>query len=388
MDDLIERLHRDLDGLAAAPAFDDLRKRVARRTRRRRMGAGVLGVTVALAVIAGAWTLADREGERSTPPIAPGIVAPTEQLFLAGDGEAWVVDPAGGASRHLSMPELPPGDAPHRVARRDGVLVAWAYRTLVLRPDAGFTPDVLVPDSLFFIPSSEPDRVWVGIVDESQDDARLTAVREVSIDGRVTVPDTRPPGGAWPVAAVDGNLVFQRDGELLVWNPSTGREVDRLPGELPVAWDGPLLAWCDGACRSLNMKDLDSGGGVLTVEPPAGATGFEALRGAFSPDRRTLAVAVCLGRGEDADRQLALIDVRSGRMRLVDGATVPTPYVFIDWAPSGDSVFITGGQHAAPRQIVEYRLGEATASVVDVSVGDFYGMAAFRADPEGARSPR
>lgn len=380
MDDVTERVRRDLDDLAPLPAFDDVRRRAVHRARRRRMGAGVLGVAVAIAVIAGAWTVAVREGERPTQSTIPGATASTEQLFLAGDGEAWVVDPASGTSRHLSMPELPPGDAPYRVARRDGAIVAWAYQTLVLRPDAGFAFDVLVPDSLIFIPSSEPDRVWVGIVDESQDDARLTAVREVSVDGRVTVQDTRPPRGRWPVAAVDGNLVFQGDDELLVWDPSTGREVDRLPGELPVAWDGSLLAWCDGACRSLNMKDLDTGE-TLTIEPPAGTTGFEALRGAFSPDRRTLAVAVCLGHGADADRQLGLIDVRSGRITLVDGATVPTPYVFIDWAPSGESVFITGGQNAGPRQIVQYRIGDDTAHVLDVSVGDFYGVATFRSDP-------
>ena len=205
MDDLIERLQRDLLDLTPTPApFDDLQKRVARRARRRRVGAGVVGVIVAAAVIAGAWA-AGREGDGSTVPVNPGADAPADLLFLAGDGEAWVVDPARETARHLSMPELPPGDAPYRVVRRDDVLVAWAYRTLVLRPSAdSVSSDVLVPDSLFFIPSSSPDRVWVGIVDEAQDDGRLTAVREVSIDGQVTVPDTRPPDGAWPVAAVTG----------------------------------------------------------------------------------------------------------------------------------------------------------------------------------------
>jgi len=381
MDDLIERLHRDLDDIATAPApFDDVRRRVARRASRRRVGAGVLGVTVAVVVIAGAWAAADREGDVATPPATPGTAARTDRLFLAGDGEAWVVDPASETAQHLPMPELPPGDPLHRVVRRDGVLVAWAYETLVLHPGDDPSSDVLVPDSLFFIPSSSPDRVWVGIVDESQEDARLTAVREVAIDGRVTVPDTRPPGGAWPVAAVDGNLVFQQQDELLVWNPSTGREVDRLPGQLPVAWDGSLLAWCDGACRSINLKDLSSGE-TLTIEPPAGTTGFEALRGAFSPDGGSLAVAVRLGDGEDAGRQLALIDVPTGRTELVAEATVPTPYVFIDWAPSGDTVFITGGQNAGRRQVLEYRIGDDAAHLLDVSVGDFYGMAAFESAP-------
>ena len=132
---------------------------------------------------------------------------------------------------------------------------------------------------------------------------------------QVTVPDTRPPDGAWPVAAVDGNLVFQREGELFVWDPATGREIDRLPGQLPVAWQGSLLAWCDGACRSLHLADLASGA-RLEAELPAGATGFEALRGAFSPDDGTLAVAVRLGDGENAERQLALVDVRTGQLTL------------------------------------------------------------------------
>ena len=377
MDDLIERMQRDLLDLTSTPApFDDLQKRAARRARRRRVSAGVVGVFVAAAVIAGAWA-AGREGENVTVPVNPGADAPADLLFLAGDGEAWVVDPARETVRHLSMQELPPGDAPYRVVRRDGVLVAWAYRTLVLRPSSdSVSSDVLVPDSLFFIPSSSPDRVWVAIVDEAQDDGRLTAVREVSIDGQVTVPDTRPPDGAWPVAAVDGNLVFQREGELFVWDPATGREIDRLPGQLPVAWQGSLLAWCDAACRSLHVADLASGG-RLTVELPAGATGVEALHGAFSPDASTLAVAVRLGDGEDAGRQLALIDVRTGQMTLVEGAIVPTPYVFIDWAPSGRTVFITGGQHGGHRQVVEYRIGDAAAHVLGVAVGDFYGMAVF-----------
>jgi hypothetical protein len=128
------------------------------------------------------------------------------------------------------------------------------------------------------------------------------------------------------------------------------------------------------------MADLASGGS-RTIELPAGATGFEALRGAFSPDENTLAVAVRLGDGEDAGRQLALIDVATGQLTLVPQAVVPTPYVFIDWAPSGATVFITGGQHGGQRQIVEYRIGDPAARPLGVEVGDFYGMAVFPATP-------
>jgi hypothetical protein len=380
MDDLIGRMRRDLDDITPSASFDDLGGRITRRERRRRFRAGALGIAIAVVIIVGAWTAADRSADRSTTPATPGPAGAADRLFLAGDGEAWVVDPTSETAQHLTMPELPPGDAPYRVVRRADALVAWAYRTLIVHPEPEPTFDVLVPDSLFFIPSSSPDRVWVAIYDESQEDGRLTAVREVSIDGQVTVPDTRPPDGAWPVAAVDGNLVFQEEGELVVWNPSTGKEVDRLPGQLPVAWDGALLAWCDDVCGSLHMKDLRSGA-TMTVQPPAGTTGFEALKGKFSPDGSTLAVAVSLGDGEGAGRQLALIDVGTGRITIVDEAIVPTPYVFIDWTPSGRTVYITGGQLAGHRQIVEYTLGDAAAHVLDVMVGDFFGMAAYQAEP-------
>lgn len=379
--DLTRRLHRDLDPIATEPApFDDLRTRVARRGRRRRVGAGVLGAAVSVAVITGAWTAADRQADRSGPPATQGATARTEALFLAGDGEAWIVDPTRQTARHLSMPELPPGDAPHRVARRGGELVAWAYETLIVHPGDDPATEVLVPDSLVFIPSSAPDRVWVGIYDDGRDDARLSSVREVSVKGDVTVPDTHPPDGAWPIAAVGDDLVFQRGDHLVVWDPATRQDIDRLPGAFPLAWQGDLLAWCDGRCEELRLTDVAAGTTIL-VEPPDGAVGFEALRGAYSPDGRTLAVAARLAGGRDAERQLTLIDPSTGRTTPVERAIVATPYVFIDWAPSGDAVFITGGQDAGRRQVVEYRVGDAAASVVEVSVGDFYGMAAFAVDP-------
>jgi hypothetical protein len=66
---------------------------------------------------------------------------------------------------------------------------------------------------------------------------------------------------------------------------------------------------------------------------------------------------------------------------------VPTPYVFIDWAPSGETVFITGGQHGDSRQVVEYRLGDEVANALDVHVGDFFGMAVIHGLPRSSGSP-
>jgi hypothetical protein len=375
MPDLHDRLHRDLDALTPAPPpLDEIAGRASRRARHRRLRAGAVGSIVAVAVIAGAWAVASRN-EDAAPPTRPGTPPAVDRVFLAGDGEAWVVDPVAETARHLEMPELPPGDAPHRVVRRDDALVAWAYDTLLLHPGDDPTSEVLVPDSLFFIPSSMADRVWVAFADDDGD-ARLDAVREVAVDGTETVPDVLPPGGAWPIAAVGRSLVFQEEGSLIVWDPATRTEVDRLPGELPLAWAGDRLAWCDDRCERLHVTDV-AAGTTTTIEPPAGAAGFEALQGAFSPDGTTLAVALRLGEGRDADRQLALVDVPIGSIDDVDGATVPTPYVFVDWDPSGDTVYLAGGQQGGRRSLVAYRPGDPAASVVDVAVGDFYGMAAY-----------
>ncbi len=377
MDDLRDRIRRDLDNIQPREtSFDDAMGRVRRRELHRRARAGVLGVALAAVIVAGLWAAVDRGEERSSTPASPspGADTPNDRVFLSGDGEAWVVDPATEHVRHIDMPELSPGDPPHRVVRRGDVLVAWSYRTLILDPRDDWAPRVLAPDSLFFIPSAAPDRVWVAILDQQEQDSRLESVREITAEGDVTVPDTRPPGGAWPIAAVNQGLVLQQPSGLLVWDPTAQEEVDRLPGEFPLAWQGDLLAWCDHTCGAVHITDVATDED-LVVPAPSGTFGFEALQGAFSPDGTALAVAVRLGAGQDSERQLGLIDVSTGEITMVDGATVSTPYVFIDWAPSGRTVFITGGQKSAHRRIVEYRIGEAAAHVVHVDVGDFYGMA-------------
>ena len=116
--------------------------------------------------------------------------------------------------RHRSLPQLSPGDPPYRIVRRGDKLVLWSYQTLTLDPGGTAQPGVLVRDSWIFIPSAALDRIWVGILDPTspETERRLQAVREVAVDGRVTVADVRPPGGRWPVAATTSALVFQSQG--------------------------------------------------------------------------------------------------------------------------------------------------------------------------------
>ena len=64
----------------------------------------------------------------------------------------------------------------------------------------------------------------------------------------------------------------------------------------------------------------------------------------------------------------------TGDLEVVDGTTVEPGYVYVDWSPSGDAVFISGGSEI--RQLVEYRPAEGEARGIPLEVGQFYGMAA------------
>jgi hypothetical protein len=379
-----QRLGRELARIQpAADGLDKTLRLVRRRERTRRAGAAAVGLLLLPGLVLGGW-LALRSGSQPSvaPPVATSgpVAGPGEpRLVLAGDQELWVVDVAGGTVRHRDLAQLSPGDPPYRMVRRGDKLVLWSYQTLTLDPSSAIAqPSVLVRDSWIFIPSAVPDRIWVGILDPTspETERRLKAVREVAVDGRVTVADVRPPGGRWPVAATAGALVFQSQGsgqvgdQLELWDPRTGKVLRRLSGDYPVASYGDLLAWCRRSCVRLQVTNVATGQQVQ-VRPPAGAAGFAPEKGVFSPDGKLLAVPVRTG----PTLQLALVDVDTGTATRITGAAVQQDAVFVDWSASGDTVFLAGGRPGNQR-IFEYRLGTAGARRLPVEVGDFFGMAA------------
>ena len=379
MDDPSERIRRDLRRIESSHrAFERTLRRVRRRERNRRLGAGAVGAVLTVGLATGLWaSLRQEQPPGGSPSPTPDQATAVDRLVLAGDGELWVVDVATASARRFEMPELSPGDPPHRIARRDGELVAWGYETLVLDPDAVSRPSVLVPDSLIFIPSALRDRVWVGIPDpENTETACLQAVREVTVEGEVTVPDTRPPGCRWPVAAVVEGLAFQTaDGTLEVWDPRSREVVRTLEGAFPLAWQGHLLAWCGDRCEEAHITDFSTGADRM-IRPPEGIVSFHGYDGAFSPDGSKLALVGLTEQDFDqAKAQLVVVDVANGEGEAVQGAVVPPGYHFVDWSPSGESVFITGGERFEERQLVEYLPEDRIVRTVPAEVGDFYDLA-------------
>jgi hypothetical protein len=77
----------------------------------------------------------------------------TSTLFLAGDGEMWVVDAEAAGAQHLRIPELAAGDPPHRIIAIDDRLALWGYDVLsVPIADPSGPPTTLANDGWVMIP--------------------------------------------------------------------------------------------------------------------------------------------------------------------------------------------------------------------------------------------
>jgi hypothetical protein len=345
------------------------------RSTRQPLGAAATLALVSVAVACGGDKPADIVGEAA---------APSPRLYLAGDGELWIVDVARERVRHVRLRELGPGDHPERIVRR-GRRLGFAGRTTTYVADPGFRRPVrtLASRAWFFIPSAHPGRVWVAFLMKgtSRRVNAIGAVREVTAAGRVTVPDVRPLGGRWPERALTSGLLFSARGgsAWVLWDPVTRSVLRRLPGraigDLGPA-HGDLLASCPWPCRSLRLTDASSGARREVAAPPG--VRFEVWTAQFSPDGRRLAVAVRRhGAGRRAAGRLALIDVARGAASVVADSTVPAGYTLVAWSADGRHVFITGGERFRPRTIAAHHLGTARARTLDVAVGDFYDVAAL-----------
>lgn len=356
-----------------APREDLPAATLARARRRSRFAAAAVAVAVVVVATAVAWA-AVRPGTREELPRPAAETGP--HLFLSGKyGDVWRVGVDGDVV-HAKVPELDPGDPPHHLLRRGRSLVAWGYETYLLDRELESPPKLLVEDSLFFIPSVHEDRVWVTTEDDDPDTEGLVAtVREVSVDGTVTVPDVRPPHGGWPEASLHSGLLFWRAGERYVWDPETDDVVFRFRSEDLGPTHRDLVVWCEFGCTTLHLTDVATGE-ETTIAPPDSFRGFRAWDGRFAPDGKTIAVPVVPDASGDRVH-LALVDVDAAAASVVPGTETGGFFNFVEWSASGSHVFFTGGGAEEEREIFVYDTEEGAARELEVSVGDFYDAAAI-----------
>lgn len=284
------------------------------------------------------------------------------------------------------VPELAPGDPPHRLVRIGGDLVFFGQTdrgpaVFSVDPAAPGSPD-LIDDAWFFIPSAAEDRIWLAILDESSPSTlrSLQAVREVTAAGQVTVEDVAPPNGRSPIAAVEAGLLFQGGEILELWDPDTREFIQVLPGPFAVATRGNKIVACS-SCDRLDLIDLDTGT-QSTVQLPPEVGSIGGYGGVFSPDGRYMAVPGSLSDDQqvtsDTPVGVVLVDTDTGTASLVPGMSQShNGYPQVTWSSDGEWLFYSvGGLYAGTGRLFAHQPGQPSAYEVPVTLeGQYFGMA-------------
>jgi hypothetical protein len=279
------------------------------------------------------------------------VVRSIEQANERGDvtSEALrAIDSESGSSRKLPAHGFAGGDAQFAMI--------YAGRRLVFRCASGACvlnrefqgPPRPLGEAWCMAPSQTEGRVWLASLDpDSPETVRaMESVRELSVGGEVTVPDSRLPRGRWhcPLGAVSSGLLFaERPHGLVVWDPTEAEVVMRLPdAAFPAATYADLVAWCPLRCeRGLHVTDVGAGEDEV-VRPEDPFVFEETYEGAFSPDGSALAVPVRHERRRD-DRRIAVVDVERVSVRVLPAiGGVESPL----WSPDGEELFVIAGRGA------------------------------------------
>jgi hypothetical protein len=295
-------------------------------------------------------------GGEAPPPAAAQHAAASDRpagtlVYVFGGNRLAAVDVASGRRRVRRVsslatcgPELYVTDG-HVVfsGLRRGRTIAYSAPLALDRPPLRLGPAHLV------VPSATEGRVWLLGVDCHR--SAMVGVREVTVDGQVTVDSRRRVPGTWVEASVPDGLVVQRRRALLIWDPRSGRTVRRLALDAVFGGRRDLLVGCTAAsdCSDLAVADAASARTVVARLPGWRLDGG----GELSPDGKRLAAPVRDGRRWG----VALVDARTGEAALIRGSRTGRAYPFVAWSVSSGWLFIRG--HCG--RLLAYRPGAARA---------------------------
>jgi hypothetical protein len=196
------------------------------------------------------------------------------------------------------------------------------------------------------VPVGSSGRLLIGRARFGRRRTVLGPLRELSQSGRTSVRSRMVlPRWSSVEAGVDGDILVTTNRLLALWDPAAGRPRLSLRGAALLAAGGHRFAWCKGACAGVRVWTPH---GALTVSPPTGARPVSWVRGAFSPDDRTLALAVRTGNGVRA----AVVDLATGTWTVIRGAPLGE-YQAMAWSPSGEWLVFT----AARRRLIAWQRG-------------------------------
>jgi hypothetical protein len=362
-------------GSPAPAAVAEALFKEARRRRRRRWLA-VLAASLVLAAAAAIGFSAIRaprqpaSGAARTGPAstAHGGVAPgTSVAWVDYNGRLHLGDLATGTQRVVAGIDAYPAQPLSQV----GSHIYWVDQAGTYVPALGHWSEVVreldlasgrirvVGPGQSVFPATDGRHVFISRTD--------TSLVEVPVTGSgAPHPLTLSPGWFVPygqgIGLANGILVQSADRAPVtrartfgVWNPrsrrvrAVGRDYQVIDAVSPPGARSSLLAWVPESCvpaqdclmRITSAQTLST----RTVRSPL-RHGF-ADGGAFSPDGTQLAVFVNLN-GEPSAAQLAMVDTRTGTLRLVPGARTQMgePVSWARWLPDGRHL-LAGGLDAS-----------------------------------------
>lgn len=309
-------------------------------------------------------------------PSAGDLAALRGTMLYLGGRQVLVAD--AGAATIGAIPA--PGAGRVRVLRQGSFIVMFSRDggVAVQRTDGRSKPVLVREDAIDVLPSPDPGRVWLVTHDDGVPE-RAYRLHEIDLANGRELRLLTLPYDTEPVAVVPGGVVVRdlQDGFQL--RDPRGRRGMALGRELTfVDSHGSLIAYLDD--RRLHLRDLASGSD-RTVPAPAGARSWFALGpplpgmgccqqiGAFSPDGTMLAIYTGLaGPGQPG---LSLVDVPSGRARVLPGSEGATPVACqpcLGWSQSGWLFFFNGGPALADP--AAWRPGRAAAIPLALDLHD------------------
>lgn len=299
------------------------------------------------------------------PAAGPIFGEETGMVLLLDDGLEGLtaVDPDARRAARSPVTGQRPGDEPFSMVRiGDTLVVGWASIHAV---DIASRQGLRLGYATVFVPSATEDNVWMVNYPGGSIGSGRPTVWQVNTAGETTIEPRELNSDLIPLLGIEGGLALQTNRGIELWDVATG-EIRRLAGDgggFAHDISGDTLAWCSGACTTLNLTDTSS---LTTEELPAPA-GMVFLNSGFSDDGRYLA-AILADDFSFQGEAILLIDLEGGLETTILGEGAPVR--FVAWAPDNDQLFATGysyGEGTTP--IWHYRISTGVLTTAVIPVG-------------------